>query len=549
MSWIKECLEKNKFIIIIFICTIFILVLPNLHQDLVIGDDYVYHTARLQGIADSLKNGVFPIKINSTMANSFGYASATFYPDFFLYIPAVMMIIFNMNIIMAYKIFIFLYLSFTFIVFYKSFYYLTKNKYSAIFGTIFLMLSRILCMSLYYRFTLGEFLGFTFILPAIVGMYDYVYNDFKKPQFLIIGFFGLINTHLISGLIVLCFSIVFFIFNIKVTIKSPKRFLKLCGCALLVLLMSAFFWAPMIEQLLAQTLRLTDPWIYIADHDYSLFDYFANDSTGIGFTILLTLPIMIYALVNHKFDKYGKIYFWCYIIFSAVLVCPLFWNIFGKQLNVIQFRWRLLGTITTIYAISLTFLFQNNLKNYSDEKIEKIIILVEIILIFFTINNYYIDNRVNNRIPYINLNAEIISSKFSLGGGYEYLPIEMNDGLEVYKLNTNNAYIGEEQEVVEGLKYANLHYEFTYNKDTGNDVIIPFVYYYGYSANIKTDTGEVYPLEVSKAYNGMVKIKLNEGQKGKVSVWYNGTKTQKISFLISITTIVMTIGVLILKKR
>ena len=101
MNKIKDFFKENKFILTIFIITIFILILPNLHKDLVIGDDYIYHTARIQGIADSLKNGVFPIKINSTMANSFGYASSTFYPDLFLYIPAIIMILFNIDIIIG----------------------------------------------------------------------------------------------------------------------------------------------------------------------------------------------------------------------------------------------------------------------------------------------------------------------------------------------------------------------------------------------------------------------------------------------------------------
>lgn len=163
-----EKIKNNKFLILIFICTIFILILPNLNSNLLIGDDYTFHLARIQSMADSIKSGLFPVKINSTLANSFGYGASLFYPDLFLYFPSLIMAIFNISLITSYKLFIIVYLCFMFIIFYKSFYYLTNNKNTSIFGTIFLLLSKVLFLSLYNRFALGEFLGFAFILPAIV---------------------------------------------------------------------------------------------------------------------------------------------------------------------------------------------------------------------------------------------------------------------------------------------------------------------------------------------------------------------------------------------
>ena len=163
-----KLLKENKFLILVLICTIFVIMIPNLDKGLLIGDDYIYHLARIQSMVDTIKGGIFPVKVNSTLANNFGYASSTFYPDLFLYIPCFLMIIFKINLVAAYKIFILLVLCFMFFIFYKSFYYLTNNKISAIFGTIFLMLSKVLFLSLYDRFALGEFLGFCFILPALV---------------------------------------------------------------------------------------------------------------------------------------------------------------------------------------------------------------------------------------------------------------------------------------------------------------------------------------------------------------------------------------------
>ena len=94
-----EKIKNNKFLILIFICTIFIIILPNLNSNLLIGDDYTFHLARIQSMADSIKSGLFPVKINSTLANSFGYGASLFYPDLFLYFPSLIMAIFNISLI------------------------------------------------------------------------------------------------------------------------------------------------------------------------------------------------------------------------------------------------------------------------------------------------------------------------------------------------------------------------------------------------------------------------------------------------------------------
>ena len=54
-----------------------------------IADDYLFHYARIQSITDSLKQGIFPVKIHFPMANTSGYGCGFFYPNLFLYIPAI----------------------------------------------------------------------------------------------------------------------------------------------------------------------------------------------------------------------------------------------------------------------------------------------------------------------------------------------------------------------------------------------------------------------------------------------------------------------------
>lgn len=132
------------------------------------------------------------------------------------------------------------------------------------------------------------------------------------------------------------------------------------------------------------------------------------------------------------------------------------------------------------------------------------------------------------------------------GGGCEYLPYEIMDPQNIYKMDPDLAYIGEEK--IKGTKYPNSYFEFYYDKTKEAEVMVPFTYYYGYVANITTSKGEVYPLETYKGEDGFLRVKIKEGLAGKVLVWYNGTRIQKISLLISIVSSTLLIAYITIQK-
>ena len=248
---IKKLFIENKLFIVISIALIFAVSMPFMQERLLCADDYQYHMARIQSLTDSLKIGIFPVKIHYKMANSFGYGSGLFYPNFFIYFPAIINLLIN-NLGLSYKIFIVVILSLLYALNYYSFKSVTKQHKTALLITALVFLSRCLSLNLYDRSALGEFLGFLFIAPIVCGLYNYVYDDFDKPFLLIIGFLGVFNAHLITSFICLIYAIIYFLIHIKTSIRNPKRFLKLIISAMIVILISAAFWIPMVEQLSVQ---------------------------------------------------------------------------------------------------------------------------------------------------------------------------------------------------------------------------------------------------------------------------------------------------------
>ena len=103
-SNIKKYVINLSIIIVIAIILLYSLY-PILSNKFVCGDDILFHMMRIEGIKDSIVNGNYLGLVYPNSMNSFGYGSGLFYPNFFLYIPALFNII-GININTSYKMFI-----------------------------------------------------------------------------------------------------------------------------------------------------------------------------------------------------------------------------------------------------------------------------------------------------------------------------------------------------------------------------------------------------------------------------------------------------------
>ncbi|MDR0838346.1 MAG: hypothetical protein LBN99_01740, partial [Oscillospiraceae bacterium] len=61
---------------------------PIARYALVNGHDLVFHLTRIEGVYEGLLSGQFPVRLNPTFLNGYGYADAIMYPTLFLYFPA-----------------------------------------------------------------------------------------------------------------------------------------------------------------------------------------------------------------------------------------------------------------------------------------------------------------------------------------------------------------------------------------------------------------------------------------------------------------------------
>ena len=162
------------------------------------------------------------------------------------------------------------------------------------------------------------------------------------------------------------------------------------------------------------------------------------------------------------------------------------------------------------------------------------VIIMFAILCFFYQNSeleFYRDDMVM---------AKVYSFWNSLGGGREYLPLET----DAAELNKPNVAIAEDgTEILVEKKFGRIMFDKTNSEQ--NVMKVPLIYYYGYVADIIREDGSVESLELKKDENAIVEV-VTEGKTGNVRVWYNGTKIQKISYLVSAFSALLVVGILII---
>ena len=102
----EKLIDILKMLSVVIVVT-FMISIPYLNFNPIFADDISYHTNRIISTYEELKAGHFPVLIHPKLLDGFGYAGPLFYPELFIYIPAILMFL-GFNFLTSYKIHSFL---------------------------------------------------------------------------------------------------------------------------------------------------------------------------------------------------------------------------------------------------------------------------------------------------------------------------------------------------------------------------------------------------------------------------------------------------------
>lgn len=210
------------------------------------GHDMLFHLNRIEGIASGLRCGQFPVRIHASTLLGYGYAASEFYPELFLYIPAILR---NMGVSLCASVRVFeaginLLAALSCYVSAKAIF---DSRRAAVGASVLYTLCVYRLVNLYTRATLGESLAMIFFPLIIWSLYEVLRRDDGKWPLLALGMTGVCMSHLLSTLFSVLFCAIAAAFSLPKLMREKRRFLAILKAAAITVLCCVWFYVPMMQ--------------------------------------------------------------------------------------------------------------------------------------------------------------------------------------------------------------------------------------------------------------------------------------------------------------
>lgn len=220
--------------------------MPLLWDGVYGGHDLLFHLNRIEGIASGLRAGQFPVRIHASTLLGYGYAAPQFYPELFLYFPAVLR---NLGVSLSASVRVF---EMTInlmcaLVCYVSTRRLFASRRVALGASVLYTLCVYRLVNLYTRATIGESLAMIFFPLLIWAMVEVLTRDERRWPLLAVAMTGICMSHLLSTLFAVLFCALAALCCAPRLVRKPRRILAVLKAAAITVLCSLWFFVPMLD--------------------------------------------------------------------------------------------------------------------------------------------------------------------------------------------------------------------------------------------------------------------------------------------------------------
>ena len=340
-----------------------VLITPLIDTKIIPGHDYAFHVARIIDIADSLQDGIFPVRVYANEMIFWGTPAGIFYPSLFLYIPAMLKIA-GIPIEICYNLFIAFVFFLGIFSSWLGFSLLTRSKKAGFFSTLLYISSGYYLSDAYIRSAVGELIGLSFLPLAIAFIQDVVIKTKVSKRIYILGILAV--SAIIQSHVLTCFFLLLFCLCSLVVQHSHVTIKKVYCIFLVTLVLFAlnsnfllpflFFYknVPLFIDYVDKFSQYGWPtsvvWRFLLLWNISL-------SVAVCFFIDLIRDKSCVKLPNRLKNKYFKTYFPFFVtglffLFMSDYAFP--WNILSplrKLFEIMQFPWRFLGLATLCFSV------------------------------------------------------------------------------------------------------------------------------------------------------------------------------------------------------
>lgn len=522
------------------------------------GADWRFHLSRIEGIAQALREGQFPVRVYSQAKDGYGYAPSLFYGELFLYFPAVLRLL-GMSVQGAYRTYAIAVQALTAGISFFSFRQMFRHNKTALVGSILYMLAPYHIYNIYWRTAVGEYTALAF-LPLIPAALSLLYAQQKPDRHtarvacaeLVVSFGALVQTHIISLELTTLSTAVFCLYHFRRTFT--KRVLGVWTAAAgLVVLLNLWFLVPFLTLMLgggynnmyggesfAGGLSVQKNGLWLSE----LLSWRA-DHNSIGVVLVAGLVAFVWCWLTQgpaMPQRERKIGAWAAVL--GTLACWMCANTFpwgilgslpvvGRLLLAIQFPWRYFS-LATLLLVLVSVCAVSALRRGRYAQPVAVLLLSASLLgvaIFYhsylpTVDTSYLGDR-----------AQMIYTDYKISNMawyYDslYLPdgaVETRDGFTCdTAVTTVEIASVERRGNTTVLSCSEVNGELGYAE-------LPLLYYPGYT--IVDGEGEVF-----RTANGMVGVTVPAGFSGEISVAFREPKRWLAADLVSLVTLLGLLG-------
>ena len=498
---------KNKVnyidIMLIVVLGVIATIVPFLSHFYNISTDGVYHLARFQSIADSLKDNSIPNTLNFkyvSQNSAIGVAINSLYP----WLTGLIFII--PNLIFQNPIWGlaagFLLLNIITISTAKSLMsYISSNRIIIYTGVVIYQFNNYHFIDLYSRSAFGESIAYAFIPLVFLGILQ-IY-DAKKTGFLVLGLgMGLlINTHIISfifGLLIIFISILHRCVTKKMT---RHELIALFKAGLVGILVGLYAIYNLLDVYLLNNIVEPFKTIKMLDMNTMLTTLLNNDiksENSIGWNLGLPVTILLISLLILAYKAQQNSTWKTWIISAGVIYLFIFnwWpteSLVDTPLSIIQFYGRLFVIIGLL--ISIGFVLFLNHHTVSTKRL----VLLNLLIIAFSLSAIY-----QNHYNYWTYRQSLNSSNY-----YTTLKNRstFSDYLPAKGSKTNVSVLFDENITVpKQKKLTNKSVSFKVKANKNKTVSLPVVMYNGKNYNIWVNNVQTQSLSAK-----LLRVKLTKG--------------------------------------
>lgn len=543
-------------------------VVPLLVNYLTRGHDFRFHMIRIGGIAKALSMGQFPVRMQPLWLNDYGYPVSVMYGDLFLYVPALLYLA-GYTLRTAYKIYLVLVTAATVWTSYYCVKNITNSYKTGLLGSFLYTMSFYRITNVYVRNSVGEYTAMAFMPLIFLALYRLFHTEKTEKRkyavLLMIGYTGILQSHILSSEMIIVFSIFYCILSGQAFLKN---FWTLVKTGIVTVLLNLSFLLPFFDYMISQEMQLDNGTTgSMQEHGIFLtqlfqvfsFGSYISDSVdkgmagdmplGIGISLVIALFVYLWQYLCYKkqlkentqeaaWKEQGRI---CILmIVSIVMSCWFFpWHLLenisgaGQYLTPYQFPWRFLA-IATVFGVFLAGYAVTDLERTVGAAAKKTVILV--ICIFTGISACSIYDRVM-----ANYSAELITSgacfdSILATAGGEYLL----EGADRYRCYDTSVVPDEDVAIKDYNKDGcSILLSCENGQSEERQIIVPLFAYKGFTAK-DTETGE--KLEVFAEEDTMrLGVVVPAGYTGEIKIYFREPWLWRVAELISLLTIIFLI--------